>query len=140
MIRESEGQYSVHDDEVYFTVTQAEAIAIGRKLAQEHKIEISIFEGDNQLRVKLIPHSDVVYVDYYLNEHIAQCDGIVHGNPRIAHTRIMVHTILDLLAEGVTIDEIISEVYYPDITREDVQACIAYASQVLQQEAIRPTP
>jgi len=48
----------------------------------------------------------------------------------------MVWQILDLLAAGVTPSEIISEDYFPDLTLEDVYACIAYASQVVKNEEI----
>ena len=63
----------------------------------------------------------------FLNSRIVATPNIVHGKPRIAGTRIMVYLILDLLASGKTIEEIISDDYYPDITREDVLACIEYA-------------
>lgn len=38
----------------------------------------------------------------------------------------MVDQILDLLSEGKTVEEITSDDYFPDITVEDVYACIAY--------------
>jgi uncharacterized protein (DUF433 family) len=63
---------------------------------------------------------------------------IVHGKPRIAGTRIMVYQILDLLASGKTIDEIISDDYFPQLTRDDVLACVAYASQVIRADEIVP--
>jgi uncharacterized protein (DUF433 family) len=50
-----------------------------------------------------------------------------NGQPRVEGTRIMVHVVLDLLAVGKSIDEVISEDYYPDLTCEDVLACIAYS-------------
>lgn len=71
-----------------------------------------------------------------LNSPIVAKPNIVHGKPRIAGTRIMVYLILDLLASGKTIEEIISDDYYPDITREDVLACIEYASDLMREERI----
>jgi len=40
----------------------------------------------------------------------------------------MVHVILDLLAAEKSINEVISEDYYPDLKQEDVLACIAYSN------------
>jgi uncharacterized protein (DUF433 family) len=69
-----------------------------------------------------------VMTEYLLSERIVVSRDVVHGKPRIAGTRIMVHQILDLLAAGKTISDIISDDYFPDITAEDIFACIAYAS------------
>ncbi|RLC77640.1 MAG: hypothetical protein DRI61_11165 [Chloroflexi bacterium] len=69
-------------------------------------------------------------------ERITVNPKICHGQPCIKGTRIMVWQILDLLAAGVTPSEIISEDYFPDLTLEDVYACIAYASQVVKNEEI----
>ena len=49
----------------------------------------------------------------------------------------MVAVILDSLAEGATIEEILEE--YPGLTREDIQAAIQYASY-LTTEKIIPIP
>lgn len=54
---------------------------------------------------------------------------VLHGNPSIAGTRILVYQVLDLLAAGKSIAEITSDDYYPDISEADVFACVAYASQ-----------
>ena len=45
--------------------------------------------------------------------------GIVHGKPRIRGTRLTVQVILELLAAGETIDELLGD--YDELTREDVQ-------------------
>lgn len=74
-----------------------------------------------------------------LSERIVVSQNVLHGKPRIAGTRIMVYQILDLLAAGKSIAEITSDDYFPDITAEDVLACIAYASRVVQNDLIIPT-
>jgi uncharacterized protein (DUF433 family) len=61
---------------------------------------------------------------------------IMHGKPCIKGTRIPVYMILDLLESGIKPEEIISEDYYPDITVEDIQACISYANQLVKNEEI----
>lgn len=76
--------------------------------------------------------------EQYLNERVVVAKEVCHGKPRIAGTRILVHTILDLLAAGKRIDEITSADYYPDISPADVLACVAYSGQFIQQENIVP--
>lgn len=77
--------------------------------------------------------------DQILRDRIVVSRDTAHGQPRVAGTRIMVHLVLDLLAAGKPISEIISEDYYPDLKAEDVLACIAYAGDVIKHETIIPT-
>jgi len=69
-------------------------------------------------------------------ERIEVDPNICHGRPRIAGTRIMVEQVLDLLAAGIPIDEIISEEYFPELSKEDVLACVAFANQLVKGEEI----
>jgi uncharacterized protein (DUF433 family) len=69
-------------------------------------------------------------------ERIEVDPNICHGRPRIAGTRIMVEQVLDLLAAGIPIDEITSEDYFPDLSKEDVLACVAFANLLLKGEEI----
>ena len=48
------------------------------------------------------------------------------GKPCVAGTRITVQSVLELLGEGLSFDEIVRD-YYPDLAVEDIQACIQYA-------------
>lgn len=64
-------------------------------------------------------------------ERIAVDPNICHGKLRIAGTRSMVEQVLDLLAAGLAVAESTSEDYFPDLTREDVLACVAFANQLL---------
>lgn len=54
--------------------------------------------------------------------------NICHGKPSIKGHRIWVSLILDYLAGGMTIEEILEG--YPSIEREDILACIAYGSEM----------
>ncbi len=60
---------------------------------------------------------------------------LCHGQPCIRGMRIMVHQVLDLLAAGASPEEII-EKDYPDLTLDDIRACIAYANQLVKNEEI----
>lgn len=78
-------------------------------------------------------------MEQILADHIVVSREICHGKPRIAGTRIMVYQILDLLAANKSIAEITSDDYFPDISVEDVLACIGYASHVVRNEDVVPT-
>jgi uncharacterized protein (DUF433 family) len=60
---------------------------------------------------------------------------VCHGKPRVAGTRIPVETILGLLADGLTPREILTKCY-PDLTEEDILACIRYAQGLVQEEEV----
>lgn len=78
--------------------------------------------------------------DQPIFDRIVVSRDVVHGQPRIMGTHIMVYQVLDLLASGKTIAEITSDDYFPDITEADVRACIAYASQMIRDDRIVPIP
>ena len=48
------------------------------------------------------------------------------GKPCVKGTRITVCDVLEYLAGGMTEDEILSD--FPDLTREDLRACLAFAA------------
>ena len=60
--------------------------------------------------------------------------GILVGKPLIKGTRLAVEFIIDLLAQGWSAAEILRN--YPGLTREDIQACPAYAGTVLKAEKV----
>lgn len=60
---------------------------------------------------------------------------ICHGKACIKGTRIPVHQIVGMLANGDTIDSLLGA--YPTIAREDIRACLEYAA-LLAEEQISP--
>ena len=60
------------------------------------------------------------------------------GKPIIKGTRIPVELILELLANGWTIDELLEN--YPQLKKEDIIAALKYAAQVLKEERVYPLP
>ncbi len=59
---------------------------------------------------------------------------ILVGKPVVKGTRLAVEFIIDLLAQGWPEAEILRN--YPGLTREDIQACLAYAGMVLKTERV----
>ena len=63
-------------------------------------------------------------------------DSKIHfGKPCIAGTRITVQSILELLADGFSFKEITQD-YFPDLTNDDIRACIQYAIALVVSEDI----
>lgn len=61
---------------------------------------------------------------------------ILDGKPVIKGTRLSVQFIVGLLGQGVTIDEILTEYYR--LTKEDILACLVFASKTLESNAFYP--
>lgn len=53
---------------------------------------------------------------------------ICHGKPTIRGSRLLVTTILELLASGMTWEEILAD--YPNLESDDIKACLDYAVQL----------
>ncbi len=70
-----------------------------------------------------------------MNERITVDPQIHFGKPTITGTRITVENVLELVRDGVTFTEII-ENCYPELTAEDIQACIQYAMDVVASEEL----
>ncbi len=59
---------------------------------------------------------------------------ICHGKPTIRGSRIMVKTILELLAAGMTNQEILDD--YPKLELEDISACLTLATRLVDFRSI----
>ncbi len=59
------------------------------------------------------------------------------GKPVIAGTRVTVELILEKLAAGETIEQILES--HPRVTREEIQAALAFAARALKADVIYPT-
>ena len=63
---------------------------------------------------------------------------VLVGKPVIKGTRIAVEFVVELLGRGWTKEQILHE--YDHLTTEDIQACLAYASEVLKSERVYILP
>ncbi|MGQ0547417.1 MAG: DUF433 domain-containing protein [Betaproteobacteria bacterium] len=59
---------------------------------------------------------------------------IFGGKPIVRGMRISVELIVSLLAQGETPEAILKD--YPDLTRDDIQACLAYAHAVIANDSL----
>ncbi len=70
-----------------------------------------------------------------MHERISIDAKVCHGQACIKGTRIPVHQIIGMLANGDTIDDLLEA--YPSIKREDILACLEYAA-ALAEEHVSP--
>ncbi|MFY7667195.1 MAG: DUF433 domain-containing protein [Crocinitomicaceae bacterium] len=59
---------------------------------------------------------------------------ICHGKPTIRGLRYPVENMLELMASGMTIEELLED--YPDLERADFLACLSYASKLASSKSI----
>ena len=69
-----------------------------------------------------------------LLQRITARPEIFRGKPIIRDMRISVELILSLLAQGETVEAILGD--YPDLEREDIRACLAYAHAVIAHDSL----
>jgi uncharacterized protein (DUF433 family) len=72
------------------------------------------------------------------HERIVADPRILAGKPVVKGTRIAVDLVLEELAQNPDIDELLAA--HPDLTRDDVQACLAYARALVTGEEVSPQP
>ena len=70
-----------------------------------------------------------------MKERIEVNSKIHFGKTCVAGTRIPVQSVLELVSEGLSFEEIVQD-YYPDLEIEDIRACIRYAIDVIVAEDI----
>jgi uncharacterized protein (DUF433 family) len=61
---------------------------------------------------------------------------ILVGKPVVKGTRLAVEFVIGLLAQGWPESEVLRN--YPGLTREDIQACLCYAGELLEAEKVYP--
>ena len=73
-----------------------------------------------------------------LSERIVLDPEVLAGKPVIRGTRLAVEFILELLAAGQSESELLAS--YPGLTREDILACLSYASYLAHEYKVYPIP
>lgn len=69
-----------------------------------------------------------------LLDRIVTDPAICHGKACIRWHRIWVSLIVDLLADGMTIEQILE--HHPELEADDVRACIAYAAEMTRERIV----
>ena len=69
-----------------------------------------------------------------MEERIVIDPAICNGRPAVRGTRITVHTVLEFLGAGDSIEDVLDE--YPALSREDVLACLRFSSQLMGHQFV----
>ncbi len=69
-----------------------------------------------------------------LLERISIDPRVCFGKPCIRGHRIWVSLVLDLLSSGLSTEEVLEE--YPQLSREDVLACVAYGAEMSRERFV----
>lgn len=67
-------------------------------------------------------------------EYITVDPAVCHGQACVRGTRIPASVVLDNLAAGLTVEEVIQS--YPTLTREGIQAAVAYAAELARERVV----
>jgi len=70
-----------------------------------------------------------------MNDHIVVNPKVLGGKPCVKGTRIPVYMVLELVEAGISFNDIRTK-FYPQLSEEDIKACIAYARQIVQNEEV----
>ena len=99
---------------------------------------IDLESGDQPMHVvePLIAPTLAILMLMTWQEQISVDPKVLVGKPVIKGTRLAVELIIDLLAKGWTQEQILDS--YPNLTAQDIRACLAYASEVLHAERVYP--
>jgi uncharacterized protein (DUF433 family) len=99
-------------------------IAGHRNQRHGKRLRIAVFE--TIVTALLTPGYGRSHDEHVELERISVDHRVKGGVPCVAGTRIPVATVVGSVASGLTTDEILAE--YPQLTRDDIQACLAYAA------------
>ena len=69
-----------------------------------------------------------------LLERISINPKICHGQACVKGTRIMVWLVVQYLANGDTVEDVLAS--YPSLTPEDIQACLTYAAELTRERVL----
>ncbi len=67
-------------------------------------------------------------------DYISSNPEVCHGKACITGTRVMATVVLDSLAEGIGVEEIVEN--YPSVSREAVEATLLYAAELAKERLV----
>ena len=70
-----------------------------------------------------------------MNDRIVSNPKVLGGKPCVKGTRIAVYMVLELVEAGFSFNEIRAQ-FYPQLSEDDIKACISYARQIVQNEEV----
>lgn len=67
-------------------------------------------------------------------QHITVDPAVCHGQACLSGTRILVSTVLDNLAAGESVENVLAS--YPSLSRDAIQAALAYAAELSRERVL----
>jgi uncharacterized protein (DUF433 family) len=65
-----------------------------------------------------------------MDDRIVIDPDVCNGQPVVRGTRVTARTVLEFLSAGDTVEDVLAE--YPNLTREDVLACLAFSAELVK--------
>jgi len=84
----------------------------------------------------MIEISNFIIMNSRLLSRITLDPAICHGKPTTRNTRHMVESILEYLAGGDTLEDLVKS--FPDLTKLNILACVDYANEVMKMKGATP--
>jgi len=116
-----------------------------RKLFRSTRLETTLSQPTKATLIRLAPFARLMgdvrpwtKESSDMNERIVSDPAIHCGKPCVQGTRIPVENILEMVREGIGFAGIVRN-YYPQITVDDIWACLQYAIDVVRPEDIHVT-
>jgi len=70
---------------------------------------------------------------FEVGKYIVVDDEICHGKPTFKGTRVLVSDVIELLAAGISIEEIIRD-YYPSLNKDMIREALDWAAKIIRGE------
>lgn len=70
---------------------------------------------------------------FEVGKYIVVDDEICHGKPTFKGTRVLVSDVIELLAAGISIEEIIRD-YYPSLSEDMIREALDWAAKIIRGE------
>src|SRR5262252_5369188 len=110
--------------------------------SQKHTHTLNGLFDKSSNRMKALPQYDIIVCTMkeqpFYQEPIVTDPRILAGKPVVKGTRIAVDLVLEELSHNPDVNELLAA--HPDLTRDDVQACLAYAQAIVTGKEVSPKP
>lgn len=108
--------------------------------ARSHSVAQSVAQAASESRANRAMQAVLRVVSWRYREGVTRLDRITtdpavcHGQPTIRGLRYTVESVLELLAAGMTVDEVLAD--YPDLERDDILAALEFGARAAGRRVV----